>query len=127
MNRWISLTLILAAPVALALVLAVVPTAASALPAGEADTLDGKAIFLAQKCELCHSVSTAGIEAKAKSDKMKGPDLVGVVTAEHDADWMVDYLRKAADLEGKKHGKAFTGSDEELGALVSWLADQKKP
>ena len=102
------------------------PTAAGPLPAGEGG-MDGKAIFLAQKCDICHSVSTAGIEAKSKA--MKAPDLVGVVTAEHDAKWIGEYVRKQVDLDGKKHGKAFTGSDEELKALIDlvWASRRSSP
>ena len=51
----------------------VAPAAAQA-----AKVLDGKQIFLAQKCNLCHAVSPAGIAATTKSEKMKGPDLVGL-------------------------------------------------
>ena len=91
--------------------------------AGQAGKLDGKAIFLAQKCNVCHSVSTQGIERTMKSEKMAGPDLVNVKT---DAAFLTKYLRKAADKDGKKHGKAFTGSDEELGALIAWIQAQKK-
>jgi mono/diheme cytochrome c family protein len=91
--------------------------------AGQAGKLDGKAIFLAQKCNMCHSVPTAGIEKTTKSEKMAGPDLVNV---KEDAAALTKYLRKQADLKGKKHVKAFTGSDEELGALVAWIQAQKK-
>ena len=91
--------------------------------AGQAGKLDGKAIFLAQKCNVCHSVPTAGIERTMKSEKMAGPDIVNIKT---DAATLTRYLRKQADLNGKKHGKAFTGSDEELGALVAWIQAQKK-
>jgi mono/diheme cytochrome c family protein len=119
---------------ALALVLAV-PLAAALFysgPGGQAfateataPKLDGKAIFLAQKCNLCHGVSAASIEATTKSEKMKGPDLTGKV-AVRGAEWTTKWLKKEVDLEGKKHGKSFTGSDEELGALIAWLAQQKK-
>ena len=123
-RRLIPLAGIFVIPLAIVAALAVAfPTAAGPLPAGEGG-MDGKAIFLAQKCDMCHSVSTAGIEAKSKA--MKAPDLVGVVTAEHDAKWIGEYVRKQVDLDGKKHGKAFTGSDEELKALISWLGEQKK-
>jgi mono/diheme cytochrome c family protein len=91
--------------------------------AGQPAKLDGKAIFLAQKCNMCHSVPPAGITATTKSEKVKGPDLVNV---KHDAKVLVDYLRKKADVNGKKHSKAFTGSDEELGALIAWIQAQKK-
>jgi mono/diheme cytochrome c family protein len=125
MKRLIPLAAVFALPLVVFALVAALPTGAAPLPAGEGG-MDGKAIFLAQKCDLCHGVSTAGIEAKTKSDKMKGPDLVGVVTAEHDAEWIAQYLKKAADLDGKKHSKGFTGTDEELAALIDWLAAQKK-
>jgi mono/diheme cytochrome c family protein len=89
-----------------------------------AKVLDGKQIFLAQKCNICHSVSPAGIERTTKSEKMRGPDLVGL--AQRDAKLLNGYLRKAADINGKKHGKQFTGSDEEIGALIAWLQKQEK-
>jgi mono/diheme cytochrome c family protein len=92
-------------------------------PASGQAKLDGKAIFLAQKCNMCHSVSTAGIAATTKSEKMKGPDLVNNKT---DAKVLADFLRKKVDIKGKKHTKAFTGSDEEIGALISWIQAQKK-
>lgn len=87
--------------------------------------LDGKQIFLAQKCNLCHAVSSAGIQATVKSEKMKGPDLTGV-TPKMDARVLNDFLRKKAEINGKKHGKEFTGSDEEIGALIAWLQKQEK-
>jgi cytochrome c2 len=90
-----------------------------------ASAVDGKAIFLAQKCETCHAVSTAGIEATTKSDKMKGPDLVGTVQA-HDRTWVTEYIKKAVDKDGKKHVKEFKGTDEELNAVVDFLEAQKK-
>ena len=86
--------------------------------------LDGKQIFLAQKCNLCHTVSPAGIAATTKSEKMKGPDLVGL--SKKDAKILNGYLRKTADINGKKHVKQFTGSDEEIGALIAWLQKQEK-
>jgi mono/diheme cytochrome c family protein len=95
----------------------------SSLALAAAAKLDGKAIFLANKCNTCHSVSTAGIERTTKSEKMAGPDLVNVKT---DAETLAKYLRKEADKKGKKHGKAFTGSDEEIGALIAWIQAQKK-
>jgi len=91
--------------------------------AGQAAKLDGKAIFLSQKCNICHSVPTAGIERTMKSEKMAGPDLVNI---KEDAAFLTKFLHKQVDLKGKKHGKAFTGSDEELAALIAWIQAQKK-
>lgn len=90
---------------------------------GQPAKLDGKAIFLAQKCNMCHNVPTVGIERTMKSEKMAGPDLVNI---KEDAGTLTKFLRKQADIKGKKHGKAFTGSDEELGAMVAWIQAQKK-
>jgi mono/diheme cytochrome c family protein len=91
--------------------------------AGQAGELDGKTIFLAQKCNLCHSVPTAGIERTVKSEKMAGPDIVDL---KPDAATLTKFLRKEAEINGKKHSKAFIGSDEELAALVAWMQAQKK-
>ena len=106
--------------------LAILYSGPGAAPAAAqaAKVLDGKQIFLAQKCNLCHSVSTAGIEATTKSEKMKGPDLVG--ESKKDAKLLNGYLRKTADINGKKHAKQFNGSDEEIGALIAWLQKQEK-
>ena len=84
---------------------------------------DGKEIFLGQKCNMCHNVPTLAIERTMKSEKMAGPDLVNIKT---DAATLGKELRKQADIKGKKHPKAFTGSDEELGALIAWIQAQKK-
>lgn len=103
------------------LLLAVSYSAAAEAP----KVLDGKQIFLAQKCNLCHTVSSAGIQATVKSEKMKGPDLTGLAP-KVDASLLNDYLRKKVEINGKKHGKEFTGSDEEIGALIAWLQKQEK-
>jgi len=88
-------------------------------------TLDGKQIFTDQKCQMCHDVSTAGIQATTKSEKMKGPDLATVVSGK-DAKVLANVLRKKANTaHDKPHPKAFTGTDEELGALIAWLQAQK--
>lgn len=83
---------------------------------------DGKAIFEAQKCDMCHDVSSVGITAKTKSEKMKGPNLVGI---DKDADWIMKYLLKEVDLDGKKHTKKFSGGEDELKVLAEWIAAQK--
>lgn len=93
-------------------------------PAAEAQgAKDGKQIFLDQKCNMCHGVSTAQITATTKSEKMKGPDLVNV---KEDAKTLTAYLKKTADLNGKKHAKEVKLSDPELNTLVTWILAQKK-
>lgn len=83
---------------------------------------DGKAIFTAQKCDLCHAVSSAEVKA---TGKIKAPDLS--TAAVEDATVLGKYLRKQGQIKGKNHVKPFTGSDEELGALIAWLQKQGKP
>ncbi len=78
----------------------------------------GKEIFEGAKCNACHSVEKAGIEAKKKSDKV--PDLSKLAEG-HDADFFAKYLKKEETLNSKKHAVAFKGSDEELKTMVDWL------
>ena len=88
------------------------------LPAAAADKLDGKKIFESNGCAACHAVSSAGITAKMKASK--APDLSSKA-AKRDHEALSKYLRQTENLNGKKHPKAFGGSDEELGALIAWL------
>jgi cytochrome c5 len=82
---------------------------------------DGKAVFLAQKCNMCHSVPAAGIEKTTKSEKIAGPDLPGKHT---DAAFLKKYLAKEETIDGKKHVKEFKAADAE--ALINWILKQKK-
>lgn len=86
---------------------------------------DGKQLFMDQKCVTCHSIASAGITATTKSEKMKGPDLGGVV-AEKGVEWTLKFLHKEVELDGKKHGKEIKLSDGDLKTLVDWLGTQKK-
>ena len=88
-----------------------------------ADTDAGQTAFIDAKCNLCHAVSSAGIEAKMKG-KMTGPDLKGLA-AKYEEGWLEQYLRKEAALDGKKHVKAFQGKEDELQKIVTWLEAQQ--
>lgn len=94
--------------------------ALTAVPAAQA--ADGKEIFLANKCNLCHSVSSAGIEATTKSDAMKGPDLSA--SEPHDPAFLTKYLKQEETVDGKKHKKGWSGSDEDLKTLIAWVNEQ---
>lgn len=131
MRRIVSMLTVLAAPLALAALSTSAaygpayspgaPSPAAAKASGSA--LDGKRIFLAEKCNVCHSIAVAGIEATTKSEKLKGPDLGMPFTAARSE--VEKYIRQAAKLDGKKHKKGFKGSDEELAVLVDWLLEQQ--
>ncbi len=88
------------------------------------DDPDGKKLFKENKCALCHSVSTVGIEAEKKTGKMVGGDLVDL-GEKYEAGFISAYIRKEAELDGKAHKKPFKGTDEELQAIVDWLLEQK--
>lgn len=116
MTRTRPILMTLAAVLALVAVASLTPTQT---PAYAEDMDPGHKVFLAQKCNTCHGVEAVGIEAKMKG-KMAGPDLTKVAQ-ERDAEWLAAFLKKEADIDGKKHSKGFTGSDEELQALIDWL------
>ncbi|GAB4220403.1 MAG: hypothetical protein Kow001_02150 [Acidobacteriota bacterium] len=116
--RWIALT-----STACLLVIALVALSASRPTVAAAAEADGQKIFMADKCNMCHDVSTVGIKATVKSEKMKGPDLVNL---DKDADWIAKFLKKEVDLNGKKHNKVFGGSADDLKTLAAWIAAQKK-
>jgi cytochrome c5 len=78
----------------------------------------GKTIFEEAKCTACHGITSQGIEAKKKSDK--NPDL-SKLTAGHDADFFMKYLKKEETLNSKKHAIPFKGTDEDLKIMVDWL------
>lgn len=85
----------------------------------------GRTIFINQeKCNLCHSVSTQGIEATTRSDRLKGPDLVNLAD-KYRARWMRRYLKKKVAKNRIYHKTSFKGTDEELQTLVDWLLEQK--
>jgi len=97
---------------------------------GGAGTTDstGKSIFLANKCNTCHSIQAQGI-AKAGNEstnaKNPPPDLSGV-GLKHQAAWIAKYLQKKETLDDEKHLKKFKGPDEDLATLAAWLESQKK-
>ena len=119
-----TLASILALPI---LIACAVPLLATAAPASGADTgPPGMQAFVALKCSLCHSVESLGIERKSKSEKTKGPDL-STIGSSHDAAWLGQWLREeVANADGKKHGKDFKGTPEQLQQITTWLATLKK-
>lgn len=88
----------------------------------------GQEVFLAQKCNLCHSIEALGIEKRSKSENAatQGPDL-STVGDRHAPEWIASYLKKEETLNDEEHKKRFRGTDEELQALVDWLGGMKSP
>lgn len=131
MRRIVLLLTLLAAPLALAALSTSSVGGPTYSPAGPAPAAtsgsepDGKKIFLAQKCNLCHSIEVAGIEATTKSEKLKGPDLAATPFIGSRED-LAKFVRQTIQLDGKKHKKGFKGTDEELATLFDWLTAQQK-
>jgi hypothetical protein len=92
---------------------------------GAAFAADAKELFVSSKCMRCHSIEAQGVAAKPKAgeeDEVKDLSKVG---NEHTADWIAKFLRKQADLDGKKHKQKFRGTDADLQTLANWLASLK--
>ena len=121
LNRSFTFGLALLAP--LLLVLSTGPE--STAIGDESSNGASRKVFLSQKCNMCHPVSSAGIEATSKSKKMHGSDLTGIA-ARREPEWIAKFLRREVELDGQRHKKKFGGSDEELKILVAWLEEQKK-
>ena len=87
---------------------------------------DGKAIFLEQKCNQCHSISALSITrtSEPKAGEKIPADLSGV-GLKFKADFIQKWLTKDAEIEGKKHLKKFKGSDDELKTIATWLGTMK--
>lgn len=88
----------------------------------------GKEVFLAQKCNLCHSIEALGIEKRSKSESAatQGSDL-STIGDQHTAEWIASYLKKEETLNDKEHKKSFRGEAADLQALVEWLGKMKAP
>ena len=65
------------------------------------------------------------LERQTKSEKVAGPDLT-TATAKHDKAFLEKYLTKQETLDGKKHGKEWKGTPQELDAVIDWLKQAKK-
>jgi mono/diheme cytochrome c family protein len=115
-------------------ILAIVAAGAGMAFADQVQGPPGKDLFLAGKCNTCHSVTAAGIEKKkaasteekAEKTKKKPPDLSSV-GLEKKADWIAKFLTKKETLEGEKHPKLYKGTEAELKTLSAWLEAQKAP
>ena len=118
----VTLLAILGLPVLLAFTL---PLLAPQAARADAGAMPGKEVFVAQKCNLCHSIESQAIERKSKSEKTKGPDLSDI-GKDHDAAWITKWLKKeVADENGKKHEKDFKGTPEEMQKVAEFLASLK--
>ena len=102
-----------------ALVLAFAGTAA----AQDAAMLDnGKQVYAAQKCQVCHSIAGVGNKRGALDD------VGSKLKAEEIRQWIVaaPEMTAKAKAERKPPMKSYTLPKDELDALVAYLASLKK-
>lgn len=95
------------------------PPAAPPPPVADAA---GRQVFLGQNCQRCHSVSTAGIEARITTGRTAGGDLSASTL---DRDSLRAVALREREVDGRRHLGEFTGTAEELQVLVDWLMAQR--
>ncbi len=107
----------------LATLLTLVVVAGPAPLSRAADEAEGKTLFMAKKCNLCHAIDSQGIAKK--SEKMKGKELSNIGSEGKSADWLKGWLLQTELKEGEKHKKKFKGTDQEMKAITNWLLTLK--
>jgi hypothetical protein len=78
---------------------------------------DGKTLFEEKKCNMCHSVESAGIVSKKKDAK----DL-STVGDNYDAGFFAKFLVKEEKIDGKEHKTSMKGTAEEIKTVAEWLS-----
>lgn len=81
----------------------------------------GEKIYGEKKCALCHMIKGKGGTAGPAA---RGPDLSEVGTKQ-DAQGLKTYLKDPKAVNPKSKMMVFKGTDEELEALVAYLASLK--
>ena len=99
---------------------AIVALFAFAYSFSQNQVLTGKEIFLENKCNNCHTVSSNEITSK-KDDAVDFSNS----GASGDIQLMKSYLLKEATINDKVHKIKFKGSESELNTLADWLVSLK--
>ena len=104
----------------LGLVITIVALYGFAFTIADEKSDDGKKLFVDNKCNMCHTVTSAGIESK-KSDAVD----LSTVGKDRTVEFLTKYLKKEAKLNDKDHKSSYKGTDEDLTKLVEWLSTLK--
>jgi cytochrome c2 len=80
----------------------------------------GQKVFVDNKCQMCHSVESAGLTSKNK----KAVDLSNVGST-YKADFLNKWLTKEAKIKDNMHKVAFKGDEKNLHELTAWLETLK--
>ena len=83
---------------------------------------EGRRVFVAGGCDVCHTVYEAGIGQPEEGASARGNELDLSSLGEMRApEWVRAYLRKEVALDGAEHYRAFKGTEQEEDALIEWL------
>lgn len=104
----------------LGLVITIVALYGFAFTIADEKSDDGKKLFVDNKCNMCHTVTSAGIESK-KSDAVD----LSTVGKDRTVEFLTKFLKKEAKLNDKDHKSSYKGTDEDLTKLVEWLSTLK--
>lgn len=88
----------------------------------QTNTDDAKDIFLAEKCQRCHSIETLNITNTGQKDISD----LSAVGSKRTAEWLVKYLRREEAINGKKHLKNLKTSGADIEKLAQWLGTLKE-
>ena len=80
----------------------------------------GQKVFVDNKCQMCHSVESAGLTSKNK----KAVDLSNVGST-YKADFLSKWLNKEAKIKDNVHKATFKGDAKNLNDLTAWLETLK--
>jgi cytochrome c2 len=80
----------------------------------------GQKVFVDNKCQMCHSVESAGLTSKNK----KAVDLSNVGST-YKADFLNKWLTKDAKIKDNLHKVSFKGDTKSLNDLTAWLENLK--
>ena len=89
---------------------------------GFAPKKEPKELFVNNKCNMCHSVPKVDIKSKMPT---KYPELPNKIAKDTKVDELVKFIKQETNLNGKKHGLKFRGSEDELKSILKWLQEIK--
>jgi hypothetical protein len=99
---------------------AIVALFAFAFSFSQDQKLDGKQIFMDNKCNNCHTV--VSMEITSKKDNAVDLSNAGL---KGNAELIKSFLLKESKINDKEHKMKFKGNDDELNTLVNWLLTLK--
>lgn len=89
-----------------------------------ADPMVGEVLFKAQKCNMCHKIQKPDPTVEVVEG---GPPNLWNVGNHRTAEWIIPFIKKEIDLEGRKHKVIWKGKPEDLIVVANWLTTLRDP